>query len=470
MNQNISIETFKRLSDKSTFDLAIDICRYLHANNAIPYFVGGCVRDAILGHHIHDFDIEVINISFKHLEQLLSSKYNILETGKSFCVIKIANTNIDISVPRKEHITGKYHRSFDIQELSSDNIKEAASRRDFTINAIYFDVIHERLIDIYDGISHLKSHKLCHVSEKFSEDPLRVLRGMQFAGRFLLHPDPSTISICQQLTPKYLSKERIYHEWEKLILLSQCPSFGIKFLKNVNWLKFFPEIEILDTCQQNPIQHPEGSVLEHTCLAIDSFARTKTNDDKEDIIIGFATLCHDFGKPYTTTFDGDVIQHYGHDKAGIEPAHTFLSSIGTPKKIINDILPLIRYHMIPRNIYKKRHSNVVNEILQLSNNVGRIDRLCRVCYNDTKGRKYFNKHYDGRIEKWLKQTAKSLNCYNKKPTPIITGKDLINLKLTPSKIFTKILNDCFQAQLNDMFHDHESGLKYLHSMINESAK
>lgn len=470
MNQDISIETFRRLSDKSAFDLALDICRYLHANGALPYFVGGCVRDAVLDNHINDFDIEVTKISFKNLEQLLSSKYNILETGKSFCVIKVANANVDISVPRKEHITGKHHRSFDILEFSADNIKKAASRRDFTMNAIYFDVIHERLIDIYGGISHLKSHKLCHVGKQFAEDPLRVLRGMQFAGRFLLQPDPATISICKQLTPRYLSKERMYQEWEKLILLSQRPSFGIKFLKNVNWLKFFPEIEILDSCQQNPKQHPEGSVLEHTCLAMDSFARTKINDNKEDIIVGLATLCHDFGKPHTTTYYDNIIRHYGHDEAGIEPTQTFLLSIGTPKKMIKEILPLIRYHMTPRDIYKNRNSNVIDQVLQLSNNVGRIDRLCRLCYNDTNGRKYFNKHYNGQIEKWLTQASTKLDCYNKKPTPIITGQDLINLRLIPSRTFTKILNACFQAQLNGVFHDHNSGLGYLHSMINKSEK
>lgn len=470
MNQNISIETFKRLSDKSAFDLAIDICRYLHSNNALPYFVGGCVRDAILGHHIHDFDIEVTNISFKDLEQLLSSKYNILETGKSFCVIKIANTNIDISVPRKEYITGKYHRSFDIQELSSDNIKEAASRRDFTINAIYFDVIHEQMIDIYNGILHLKSHKLCHVSEQFSEDPLRVLRGMQFAGRFLLQPDTKTISLCKQLTPKYLSKERIFKEWEKLILLSKCPSFGIKFLKQVDWLKFFPEINILNDCQQNIRRHPEGSVLEHTCLALDEFARTRTHNIKDDIVIGLATLCHDFGKPCVMTNDKNGIHHYGHDEAGITPATTFLSSIGTPNRIIKNILPLIRYHMIPRYIYQKRHSNIDKDILHLANNVVRIDRLCRLCHNDAAGRKYFRKHHNDKIEQWLTKTATELNCYDKKPTPIITGQDLINLQLIPSQSFSKILNICFQAQLNCIFNDHASGIDYLRSKIINSVQ
>ena len=461
MNVDLSIEVFKNLSDHNVISAALKISSVVYENGGRAYFVGGCVRDAILGHEVTDFDIEVFGIDFCALKSLLEKYFDVDETGRSFCVLKIGGLPIDVSVPRSERKLGDSHRAFEVRQLKTFDVRAAADRRDFTINSIYFDVHDEKLIDEFGGMKDLRHGILRHVSEKFSEDPLRVLRGMQFAGRFELKCDKETLNICCELSIENISKERIFSEWEKLILKSKKPSFGLKFLMDSGWLKFFPEIDILRECHQDISQHPEDTVFEHTCLAMDVFAETKIGNPYEDLVLGFATLCHDFGKPYVTTKDKYGIHHYGHDEAGILPAKNFLMQINVPRGIIDDVLPLVRYHMLPRTMFQNRGNNSVSDVLHLANNVGRIDRLLRLCYNDCVGRKDFLKNYDSRPDDWLMNISKSLGVFEKKPKQIIQGNDLLSIGLTPSDKFSKIINSCFEAQLDGKFSTHSEGMEFL---------
>src|SRR5438105_4486640 len=151
--------------------------------------VGGSVRDALLGLHPKDFDIEVYGISYDHLAAFLKTRGRVDLVGKSFGVVKFTGPGEetwDFSVPRRDSKTGRHHRDFRAQFDETITPREAASRRDFTINAMSYDPITGEIWDFFGGQVDLNHHILRATSDAFSEDPLRVLRGMQFACRFNL--------------------------------------------------------------------------------------------------------------------------------------------------------------------------------------------------------------------------------------------------------------------------------------------
>ncbi|MDR1233230.1 MAG: HD domain-containing protein [Puniceicoccales bacterium] len=462
---DLTNQTFQKLSNIGVWEKALDICKELAQAGARPYFVGGCVRDAIRREQFSDFDIEVFGMSLADIERILASRFAVEKTGKAFCVLKIHGLPIDVAVPRAEMKIGNKHRDFSVNFLEKCDVKTAASRRDFTINAIYFDVMDEKIIDEFGGLKDLEMGILRHVGEKFSEDSLRVLRGMHFAGRFNLKAAEETLCLCKNLSIEGLSKERIFSEWEKLILYSETPSLGLRFLKDAGWLKFFPQIEALDGCPQDADQHGEGSVFEHACMALDVFAKNKIGDRQEDLILGFAALCHDLGKPYVVTQDAKGIHHYGHDEVGGPYAEEFLKSINAPNYLIEAVLPLVRWHMVPRFLYRDNRTD--SAILHLANDVGRMDRLIRLCYIDYMGR-ISNDKPDGGLIDWLTETAKKFGVFTRQPMPIIQGRDLIECGLSPSDQFSEILGRCFIAQLNCKFLDHASGIAYLRKIIQKS--
>ena len=185
-----------------------------------PFLVGGCVRDAVLNLPSKDVDIEVFNIDIEDLISTLKEIGSVDLVGKSFGVIKfIYNGNTyDVSVPRTEEKNNHepYSDSFDVELNTSLSMKEAASRRDFTINAMYMD-INGTIHDPYNGMEDIKNRTLRPTTEKFQEDPLRVLRGMQFAARFCMLPSQSCVVYGMNLRNEYkkLPKERVWEEWKK---------------------------------------------------------------------------------------------------------------------------------------------------------------------------------------------------------------------------------------------------------------
>lgn len=469
---NLHMSKYLALAEPRLLFAAERICELLAKRGGRPYFVGGCVRDALLNMPVADFDIEVFGLTFGDIQLVLEPEFRFtvqrcrLRNGTSFGVIKISNFSIDISVPREETRIGPKHTDFYVQELGECGVAEAASRRDFTINAIYFDVSNNRVHDPHGGVRDLQSKILRNVGEKFGEDPLRVLRGMQFAARFAMVASDSVIEIANTLTPNELSPERIFCEWRKFMLLGTKPSMGLRFLKDCKWTRFFPEIDALIYCQQDPYRHPEGSVFEHTCLTLDLYAEDKTGVHGDDLAVGFAMLCHDFGKPQTTTVDDRGVHHHGHDAAGIPLARKFLENMRTPKQLVCDVETLVKYHMVVRDIFKK-DSDREAAVLRLANDVGRLDRLVRVCRYDGNGRSgcWGPGQYEVQEALWLEETAQKLGVLKNKPTPIILGRDLLTLGLRSSPRFKEILKRCFEAQLDMKFANHGEGLRFLKDIL-----
>lgn len=207
-----------------------------------PLFVGGTVRDSLTGSENKDYDIEVFNVDLDSVSRHLKKKgYRVDEVGKEFGVLKVkkkgSKIDFDVSSPRTENKTGSDHRGFAIETDPSMNEIEASKRRDFTFNSIYYNHENNELIDPNGGSEDLKNRTLRHVSEKFAEDPLRVLRGFQFASRFNMDIHPETSNLCKSLRPEYevLSQERVREEWNKFYNKSTNPSSGLKVLQKTGW-------------------------------------------------------------------------------------------------------------------------------------------------------------------------------------------------------------------------------------------
>ena len=276
------------------------IARAVRAAGGCAYMVGGAVRDLILGgREVKDVDLEVYGLEPERLKRVVGERFAFDECGLSFGVMKIKDFDIDVSLPRRESKRGIGHKGFLVDSDPFLPIPEAASRRDFTINAMYYDPLADVFEDPFGGIEDLRRRVLRHVSPKFVEDPLRVLRGMQFIARFDLHPAPETVEICRTVTMEDLPPERLFEEWSKLLVKGVHIGRGLAFLRDTGWVRYFPELQRLINCEQDPKWHPEGDVWNHTCLCLDAFARRRVGDYGEDLIVGLAVLCHDFGKPDT---------------------------------------------------------------------------------------------------------------------------------------------------------------------------
>lgn len=444
-------------------DAALEIAKLVRAAGGRALMVGGAVRDKALGVESKDLDLEVFGVPADKLQAILRDKFPFDPCGVSFGVLKLRHLDIDVSLPRRESKRGEGHRSFEIASDPYLSVKEAAERRDFTINAMYFDPLSGEFEDPFGGGDDLKRGILRHVSSKFVEDPLRVLRGMQFIARFSLEAAPETIEICRTIDIEGLAAERLMEEWSKLLLKGVSISRGLDFLKATGWVKYFPEIAALIGCEQDPVWHPEGDVFEHTKLCLDAFAKRRIGDKREDLLVGLAVLCHDFGKPATTRFDekSGRIRSLGHDEAGKEPTLSFLRRLTNDERLLKEIPPLVQCHMQPFALWKSAATDAA--IRRLALRVGRLDRLIRVSRADDEGRlpDQVPSAAKGEDLDWLAEAAERLRVADAAPKPILLGRHLIALGMKPGPSFKPILDKCFEAQLDGAFADSEGALAYL---------
>jgi tRNA nucleotidyltransferase (CCA-adding enzyme) len=427
--------------------------------------VGGCVRDAALGRSPVDLDVEVYGIEAERLVALVSRRFPVDLVGRSFGVLKLRGTPIDVSLPRRESKRGSGHRGFAIYSDPQLAPEQAAARRDFTINAIALDPQTGEVIDPFFGLRDLGARVLRHTTHHFGEDPLRVLRGMQFAARFELTPAEETVALCRSIEPEGLARERIFGEWQKLIVQGITPSRGLAFLRDTGWLAHFPELAALVGCPQDPEWHPEGDVWIHTLHCMDAFAREKLGDAREDLVVGLAVLCHDLGKPATTEVDarGRVISHR-HEPEGEARTRELLARLTEERALADEVVPLVAAHLAPTHLFRDRASDAA--VRRLARRVGRIDRLVRVATADARGRPPLEVP---RFEagEWLLERARALAVERGKAPALVQGRDLIELGLAPGPAFGPLLEACYEAQLDGKITSRDEGLELARQLARE---
>ncbi|MBI3357247.1 MAG: polynucleotide adenylyltransferase [Nitrospirae bacterium] len=421
------------------------------------WLVGGCVRDLVLGRQPRDLDLEIFGLPPGQLHSLLGKHFSVQFVGKAFGVFKLQGLPVDISIPSRMLADNETVPGLLRQSDPGMSIDEALARRDFTMNAMAWDPDTLELRDPFNGRADLDTHLLRHVSDRFGEDPLRVLRGMQLSARFELTTAPETIALCKTLTQDGQPSERLWEEWKKLFLQGIKPSLGLQFLSDCGWLRYYPELAVLQGCEQDPTWHPEGDVWIHTLHCLDWFAKERTGHQDDDLVVGLGILCHDFGKPSTTTTDFGRITSRGHEPEGEVPTRRFLERLTNQEDLINDVIPLVLCHLRPRALHDAKASD--SAVRRLARQVKRIDRLVRVARADHAGRP--PKQYDGfPAGEWLLERARHLAVEDRAPAPIVMGRHLLELGVQPGPEMGRLLDECYEAQLDGLFSTLDEGLTY----------
>jgi tRNA nucleotidyltransferase (CCA-adding enzyme) len=441
-----------------------DILKDLQEIGATPIIVGGSVRDFFLNIPVKDYDIEIFGIdSLETIQKSLEKFASVKLVGKSFGVLtlRVNEYDFDFALPRIEKKIGNTHQDFEIITNANLSFKEAAIRRDFTINAIGYDFCTKDFLDPFNGINDLKNRVLKHIDDKtFIEDSLRVYRAVQFSARFDFSLDERTFELCKKIVQNnelhFLPKERIYEEFKKLFLKSSKPSIGFELLKDLGVLKYFPELKALISCVQDPIYHPEGDVWIHTMMCLDELSRILKEENIADeyrkLYLFYAILCHDFGKPFCTKEINGKITSHKHESLGIEPTISFLSKLTNEKKFIEIVSSLVKNHLIPFQLYLAESS--LKAIKRLSLKVN-IEDLCLVCLADCLGRTILDKEKCPKATSWVLNKAKELDIHNEPIKPIVQGRDLIELGFKPSDKFKEILEFAFDLQIDENMKKNE---------------
>ena len=467
-------------------DYIWDILKEIQSTGGRSLIVGGAVRDFLLGIKSKDIDFEVYNLSYQQLKTILEKYGRADLVGQSFGVIKFLgpdHEDYDFSLPRTDSKKGVGHKDFDVEVNSSLTPKEAAARRDFTMNAISYDPLTKEVIDPYNGIQDIKNKILRHTSDAFSEDALRVLRGMQFSSRFGFDIAPETAELANSIRDEYkhIPKERIEQEFKKLVQKGIKPGLALDYLYKTGWSINFPEIHEMKGLEQEKEWHPEIWLDEHVKQVMNEAAKIAdsqhlTPEEREVLI--YAALCHDFAKPATTKTIVKKgiprITSHGHEEAGGPMAKHFLESIGVNKKIIDQVVPLVENHL--NHIHMTQSNNPDSFVKKLAERLhpSSVQALERVVHSDHMGRKtpeqlQNNQQISPSAEAIkMSEYAKQNNVFTQRHPNLLEGKDV--LKYTGGIVgpeIGKILAEHRNLILNHSpeMKNRESALQWLHDRM-----
>ncbi len=435
---------------------------------ARSYLVGGCVRDALLGRPVKDYDIEVFGIGYEALVAGLTRWGRVDVVGHSFGVAKLtvsAGPTFDFSLPRRDSKIAGGHQGFRVETDSGITLPEAASRRDFTINAMSFDPRRGEILDFFGALDDLERRILRHIGPAFTEDPLRVLRGMQFVARFDLKPAPETLVLCHGIRSTFpeLAVDRVREEWFKWAAVSAVPSRGLEFLRDSGWIDHFPELAVLIGTPQDPEWHPEGDVFAHTahcCDALVQLPEWLAGDWTDRVVLSLAVLTHDLGKPQTTQ---EVVREGrprivspAHEPAGGPLAERLLDRMGAPNSIKAQVVPLVVNHLAHLQAASARSVRRLAQRLAPAT----IEQLLTVITADHCGRPPKPKEAPPGVAA-LRDLASALQLERAAPKPLLLGRHLLALGLRPGPELGPLLRAAFDAQLDGQFEDLEGAQRWL---------
>ncbi|MDK7000323.1 multifunctional CCA addition/repair protein [Proteus mirabilis] len=346
------------------------------------YLVGGAVRDQLLNLPVKDRDWVVVGAT---PETLLQQGYQ--QVGKDFPVFLHPDTHEEYALARTERKSGSGYTGFTCYAAPDVTLEDDLQRRDLTINAIAYSAKGE-YIDPYHGIDDIHAKLLRHVSDAFSEDPLRVLRVARFAARFAplgFTIAPETMSLMQEMTNSgelnALTAERVWKETEKA-LHSQAPQVYFEILHQCGALKIlFPEINALFGVPAPKKWHPEIDTGIHTMMVLAMASRLT-----DDIAVRFSALCHDLGKGVTPVENWP--HHHGHGPAGVPLVETLCQRYRIPNQIRDLAKLAAKYHDHLHRIEKMRPSKIIRlfDAIDAWRKPERIDQLAIISEADARGR------------------------------------------------------------------------------------
>lgn len=394
------------------------------------YLVGGWVRDALLGKNCRDYDIEVYDLEQDQLVPILSKYGKVNLVGKAFGVIHLSmkGESLDFSFPRTESKVGYGHKGFVVKTDAKLTFKEAALRRDFTINAMGMELPDLTLCDAYGGIEDLKARRLRHVGPAFAEDSLRILRGVQFASRFGLTLVPETVELCRTLSLDDLSIERLFEEFKKWLLKPGKPSLGLQAFYDIKLDEYFPEIRPFEACAA------EGCACENRLgELLDNLSQVKGLNDDERMVLMFAGL---------------LAGSAGDEKTILK----FISRITNEIKLVRGV-PLLLKHaftFVPRAADGSVASIPSDaDIRRLSVTLGGLRLYMALLESDPRFAAGIRTSY----VQSFKARAMALDVYESAPQPYLTGKILMELGVKPGKQMGELIKKSFELQLDGEIAD-----------------
>lgn len=419
-----------------------EIAASIDAAGGKVYYIGGFVRDQLLGLPNKDVDVEVHGVPVDTLYDILQQFGEVLTIGKSFGVYSIRGYDIDIAVPRKEKNTGRGHRDFEVYTDPFLGVEAAARRRDFTINALMQDVLTGEIVDCFGGQEDLKNGVLRHIDpETFVEDPLRVLRAAQFAARFVFDVADETISLCSSIDISALPRERVETELEKALCKGRKPSIFFETLRKMDQLDYwFPELLDLIGLEQDPIFHPEGDVWNHVMNALDDAVEYRGLVE-EPFRFMLVPLVHDLGKIEATEVVNGRIHSYQHEKIGMPTIDRFIRRITANISIIKYVKNMSEMHMRPNSIaFAKSSVKASNRLFDEA--INPYDLILFSAIDKS------SESHKGEREENMKFLFERLDIYNELMSrPHVTGNDLIDAGFEPGEDFKEILEYAHKLRL-----------------------
>lgn len=459
------------------------------------YAVGGYVRDLARGNPSEDVDILITHHKIDEIIKKIEPFGKIDLVGKSFGIIKftIKGKTYDLALPRKDIPKDsqiRKHKDFLISADPGIPLEKDLERRDFRCNSMALRLTDNKLIDPFNGIEDIKA-KIIRVTnpQSFPEDPLRVLRAARFASILEFSIEKRIYESAKEIDLTGLSVERINEEMFKTLLLSPLPSAGLEVLFKLGVLRqIFPELYSLTLSIQDSFFHPEKdsfghhTVWHHTKLTVDQAKRLAdffNFNQQKKLVLLLAALYHDVGKPATAQWEFKrgrmVITNNGHDVASEKITKKFFNRFRifswNGYNLRKMVPSLIRCHHRVSELWQNREVITKKAFNRLAADIsGEIDLLLCLDAADRAGRR--EKPIQGldREGRWLLEKFKELNVSKETIKPIIMGRDLIKMGVSPGPSMGKILKELYQLQLDNEFGTKEDGLKRAKKIIKERSR
>ena len=425
---------------------AQEIVKILSGAGFKAYWAGGCVRDMLMGIKPLDYDIA----TDAPPEQVMKIFKKTIPIGASFGVVKVLYDDFEFEVATFRS-DGKYIDGRRPVEVNFSSEKEDAFRRDFTINGIFYDPAHEKIIDYVNGQADIKNNIIRTINDpkdRFSEDRLRLIRAVRFAAGFQYEIEPHTYNTIKELAETILqiSAERIRDELRKM-LTGVHPAESIQLLDEVGILKvILPEVTAMKGIKQPEEFHPEGDVWIHTMLML-----KKMTSPSFELAMGI--LLHDVGKPSTFSME-DRIRFNNHCEVGARMTEEIGKRLRFSKKQIEHIAELVLHHLRFKDVQKMRESKL-KRFLRLPNFADHLELHRLDCLSS-----------HGNLDNWkfCKQKLSELKPEEIKPKPLINGHDRILMGYTACPAFRKILTKVEDDHMEVTIKTRNEELKFVHDI------
>ncbi|MCX7723464.1 MAG: HD domain-containing protein [Verrucomicrobiae bacterium] len=435
-------------------DIATGIVQRLQQAGHSAFWVGGCVRDLLLGREPGDYDIA----TSARPEQIEALFKRTVAVGRKFGVMVVVEDGHQFQVAtfraESDYVDGRRPEKVVFSDARAD-----ALRRDFTVNGLFYDPITNQLHDWVGGEADLRARLIRTIGnpeERFAEDHLRLLRAVRFAAQLDFQIESGTFAALKANAHKItgISAERIRDELIKLFKPPHAAR-GLELLRESGLLEHvLPELVPTITCAQSPDYHPEGTVYTHIKLMLQHMPADA------DPLLPWAVLLHDIAKPQTATRDPDgTIHFYEHEKLGAEIAEAVLERLRFPRKQIEEVVKVVRYHMQLKDAMQMRKSTLRRLLLRptfkLELELHRLDCL--------------GSHGRLDVYEFLREKAAELEREPQVRPPLLTGHDLIALGMKPGPAMGALLAEIREKQLQDELKTPEQAREWARLRLQQIA-